>query len=975
MVPFLKLVADDLKAKYNDLSQLTIVFPNNRARLFFNNFLVGNAEQPIWSPSYTTIQDLFANSSSLQVADDIKLICELYRVYVKHIDWRKLEVEPEAMDDFYFWGEVLLRDFEDVDNNLVDAEQLFRNITELTALEDDVVAILTEEQKEALRHFFAHFSEKNDSIIKRKFAALWNALWPIYCEYRDNLTNQGIAYGGMLHRSVAENIDINLFPSEKYVFVGFNVLNQSEVTLFKHLDKAGKALFYWDADEFYMNMPNIQHEAATFMRQNLENFKNSLDKSDLNEFNTTPKEFTIISSSTNNAQAKYLSSYLQKRKTLGDKDSDTAVVLCDETLLLSTLHAVPDCVEALNITMGLPLIQTPVYALVKALLDMRSFIDMLGPRSTSIPLRYVKDALSNPYVQIAFDGAPELFDEIAQNNIYFPKVEMLVGQSSDLAILFSFLKSNQENTLTLLTWLVDVIKKVATFYQKDNDHSDHSANSLYDPLYKEALYRTYTILNRVISLVKSKDLEVTVQTICKLLDRMLSAASVPFSGEPVKGMQIMGFLETRNLDFKNVIMLSVNEGVLPKGSGDSSFIPYSLRKGFGMTTLDQKNSLYAYYFYRLLQRVENATFLYSSATSGGSKGQMSRFLMQLMVETQGNVKLHMRDLRSEIQVYTPPTFEVEKTQEMVDILLKIYDKNHGGKSLLSPSMLNKYINCPLQFYFSYVMGLKEPEELDDTIDQRIFGLIFHKVFENIYADYMNRVVEPHVIKEWLEPSNEPMLEKYVDDAFRSEYFHDNSIQYTGQQLLLKMTILSYVRNGLIMDMKLAPFTIVGREKEERFAIEVDGMSFDLGGYIDRLQRVGNTYQIIDYKTGALPKNFVFSDGFSQLFNPTDSNRKYWGYAMQVWIYSYICHKETGDPAVPYLMFVRSKDGLRPSSNSKDLLELNSGNSGEICGEIEENLITLIREIFSKEQPFKRSSNAHSCSFCSFIEICQGKKSS
>lgn len=1004
MVPFLQLVAEDLKRKYDDLSDFTVVFPNNRARLFFNNFLVDQSGKPMWSPSYTTIQDLFASHTHLQVADDVKLICDLYRVYLKHMNWAELGTQPETMDDFYFWGEVLLRDFEDIDHNLVDAEQLFQNISDLSALDDDVTAILSEEQKAALQKFFSHFTEKSDSIIKKKFAALWNVMLPIYSEYRNSLMEQGLCYGGMMHRLVVENLNLDRFVSKKYVFVGFNVLNKCETQFFKRLNDAGKAIFYWDIDQFYMEMDQVQHEAATFMKMNLELFKNELDKELLNEFTQSPKTFTIISSSTNNAQAKYLNKFLLERKQAQDKDAETAVVLCDESMLLSALHAIPDSVEDLNITMGLPLIQTPVYALLKSLIDMRDTIAVYGNYMVSIPYRFIRDTLSNPYVLIALKGTRELFDEIVQNNSYYPRVDRLVQQSEDTSLLFSFLQSkDQSDVLPMLEWLSQIIRRIATFYRESNSDSDatfsaigldadietESALPIYNALYKEAFFRSYTLLNRLISLVKSGDLEVNIHTMCRLLEKLLAATSVPFSGEPVKGMQIMGFLETRNLDFKNVILLSVNEGILPKVGGESSFIPYNLKKGFGMTTIDHKNSLYAYYFYRLLQRSERATFMYSTATDGGSKGQMSRFLMQIMVEMKDNVTIELKDLRSEIQVSFENRFEVTKTAEMIKRLRSVYDLNSHGDHLVSPSMLNTYLNCSMRFYFTYVEGLREPEDIDDAIDNRILGLILHKTLENIYAPYVNRVVEASVIDGWKQ--NYPALEKEVDRAFRSEYFHDEKgeIQYSGQQLLLKMTVLSYLTHALEMDKGMAPFTIIGRESEEKMVFEVDDIKVNLGGYIDRLQFADGAYQVVDYKTGSdsVSKSSlvnykkgdkpnddqIVKDAIEALFS-ANVDRKYTSYALQVWLYTYIYYHKKHKPVVPYLMFVRSGKGLINVSLEKSFgNQLDGSNSNMICGEIEENLRSLLREIFSLEQPFKKTTEIERCKYCPFAEICIGKK--
>lgn len=980
--PFLQLVAEDLIAKFGkDLSAVTVVFPNNRARLFFNNYLVKSSDKPIWSPAYTTIQELFSSCVSFQVADDMKLICDLFRAYSAHIDWNKLGVEPETMDDFYFWGEVILRDFDDVDNNLVPVELLFKNMVDLAKMEDDY-SFLSEEQVASIQQFFHHFSVDESSLLKRKFMALWEALLPMYTDFREGLREQGIAYGGMLHRIVVDEVlkkrGVEDFPSEKYIFIGFNVLNKCEVELFSRLQKAGKALFYWDTDEYYMDMPNVRHEAATFMSLNLERFTNQLPKSSLNTFKSVPKNFTIISSSVDTAQAKYLNDYLTERKKLGDSDSETAVVLCDESLLLPVLHSIPPCVGDLNITMGLPLIQTPVYALVKVLLEMQCSMVSLKANSRTIPFRYIREVLSNPYVLTVFEGAKGLNEEIMRKSLYFPQISMLKGWSDSMELLFSFADSSDEKgAMFLLKWLSSILKKVASFYRNGDKSGKTDGNDemvLYDALYKEALYRSYTIVNRMLMLMENGDLSVSIQTICKLLERMLSSTSVPFSGEPVKGMQVMGFLETRNLDFKNVVLLSVNEGVLPKTGGESSFIPHSLRKGFGMTTIEHKNSLYAYYFYRLLQRVENATFLYNTSTNGGNKGQMSRFLMQLLVET--GIDVHLKDLRSSIDVALPQSFNIKNTEKANSVLRKKYDKRTNPDAMsLSPKMLNMYIKCPMSFYYSYVLGLKQSDDMDDGIDNRILGLILHAALERIYDEKKGELTNSGELEDLL--NNKEKLEDVVEESFRKVYFKEKGkekIVYTGRQLLLKMVVRSYVENVLTYDKEnFAPFSIVGVEDNSySHDIEVDGMLFSMTGTIDRLQSdKDGRWRIIDYKTSSKPDkicfpsiSYLFTDGFS------DKNKcKYLEYALQVLLYAYICTVEKGREVVPSLFFVRSNKDIVNLNCDKSFIE---SISPDMCAEIEENLTALLHSIFSAES-FPQTPFPHHCTYCPFKGFCGRKE--
>ncbi len=988
---FLQLVAEDLIGKFgDDMSGVTVVFPNNRARLFFNNYLVKSSDKPIWSPAYTTIQDLFSSCVRLQVADDIKLICDLFKAYSSHVDWNELGVEPETMDDFYFWGEVILSDFDDVDNNLVPVDLLFKNMVDMAKMEDDF-SFLSEDQVASIQRFFHHFSVDDKSLLKRKFMALWNVLLPMYTDFREGLREQGLAYGGMLHRIVADEVlkerGVTDFSSRQYIFVGFNVLNQCEVKLFTALQKAGKALFYWDTDEYYMEMTDVRHEAATFMNLNLEKFPNQLPKCSLNTFKSKPKNFTIVSSFTGTAQAKYLNDYLTACKERGDSDSETAVVLCDESLLLPVLHSIPPCVGDLNITMGLPLIQTPVFALLKALLEMQCSVATLRENSRTIPLRLIKEVLNNPYVLTVFEGAKELNEEIKRKSLYFPQISFLKGRTDSLDLLFSFVDSEDEKgSMKLVNWLCAILKKVASYYRGENnfdkkDEDDEVSLALYDALYKEALYRSYTIVSRIQMLIESGDLSVSTQTMRKLLERMLSSTSVPFSGEPVKGMQVMGFLETRNLDFKNVVLLSVNEGVLPKTSDESSFIPHSLRKGFGMTTIEHKNSLYAYYFYRLLQRVENATFLYNTATTGGNKGQMSRFLMQLLVET--GVDIEINDLRSSIDVALPQSFSINKTEEVIDVLRNKYDKRTNPNAIsLSPTMLESYIKCPMSFYYSHVLGLNKSNEMEDEVDNRILGLILHSSLENIYKRLQGRIIEKNDLDIIL--NNKKGLDDVVDSAFRDVYYKEDGVkihsdEYTGRQILLKMVVRRYVENVIKYDRdNFTPFQIIGVEKKDiTHDFEVDGMLFTMGGTIDRLQLDEDSrWRIVDYKTSSKNRelkeiqfsdiSYLFSDGINNVDSTKSRN---YGYALQVLLYAYVCAVETYENVVPSLFFVRSNKDIVTLKCDQDIIETLSV---DMCTEIENNLKDLLRSIFSGES-FSQTSIPHHCVYCPYKGIC-GKKS-
>ena len=371
MKTFLQLVAQDLHSKIgNDLSRVAIVFPNKRASLFFNEHLASQSDHPIWSPAYVSISELFQQLSDQKLGDPIRLVCELYKIF------REETKSEESLDDFYFWGELLISDFDDVDKNLVDADKLFTNLQDLKNIMDDF-DFLDKEQEDAIRQFFQNFSIEKHTKLKEKFISLWDKLGDIYRSYRSQLASLGIAYEGMLYRNVIEALDTNALRYDKYVFVGFNVLNKVETRFFSLLQEAGKALFYWDYDLFYTRLPQQRHEAGEFILRNLEKFPNELPET-VFDCLRHPKKVRFISSPTENAQARYLPEWV--RDTLLNKDlqekpceeKENAVVLCNESLLLPVLHSIPSEVKSVNITMGFPLAQTPVYSFINAVVELQT---------------------------------------------------------------------------------------------------------------------------------------------------------------------------------------------------------------------------------------------------------------------------------------------------------------------------------------------------------------------------------------------------------------------------------------------------------------------------------------------------------------------------------------------------------------------------------------------------------------------------
>lgn len=956
METFLKQVAHDLYNKTEgNFTKVAIVFPNKRASLFFNEYLAQESDRPIWSPTYVSISELFRQSSDLSIADPIKLVCDLYKVF------QKATGSKETLDDFYFWGEMLIADFDDADKNMADTHALFSNLKDLNELMDNY-DFLEEGQKEALSQFFHNFSINQVTELKQRFISMWNVLGDIYAEYKALLESQSIAYEGMLYRQVIEQLDVEALPYNKYIFVGFNVLNKVEHTLFKKLNEAGKAMFYWDYDTFYLN--KTPHEAGEFIRRNLRDFPSELPASFFDNLNQ-PKEVTFIESPTENGQVRYLPQWI--RENLTSQEKETAVVLCNEALLQPVLHALPDNVKHINITMGFPLSQTPAYSFVNALMELHT--SGYNPNNGRYLFAEVISVLKHPYTRQLSPEAEKLEQTLTRDNRFYPLPSEL-KQDNVLELLFT----PRRNNLDLCSMLSEALKEVAVIYQQQAaSHSD-----AFDQLYHESLFKTYTLVNRFHTLIESKELNVQAGTFQRLLTRVMSSSSIPFHGEPAIGMQVMGVLETRNLDFRHLIMLSVNEGQLPKAGGDSSFIPYNLRKAFGMTTIDHKIAVYAYYFYRLMQRAEKVTLVYNTATDGINRGELSRFMLQFLIEWGYPV------LRKQLEAAQSPQSSapiiIEKTPDVMERMKSVFDFRSNPKALISPSALNCYLDCPLKFYYKYVALLSAPDEVTADIDSAKFGSIFHYAAEHIYKDLTahGKLISRENLETLLK--DEVRLQTYVDNGFKELFFNlppNEQPEYNGIQLINSAVIVKYIQQLLRNDLRYAPFTFVGSEQRIFENIEICTSTGDIqsriGGIIDRIDSKGESLRIVDYKTGGdadTPANV------QSLFIP---DKKRSNYVFQTFLYaSIVCKKlrEKNDSRLvaPALLYIHRA----ASENYSPVIQMGEprkpkepvDNFAQYEGDFRENLKTLLKDIFNPDISFTQTEIEDKCAYCDFKALCK-----
>ncbi|WP_297141544.1 PD-(D/E)XK nuclease family protein [uncultured Prevotella sp.] len=956
---FLEYVAEDMLAKWGtDMSRIVVVFPNKRAALFMNEYMARMAGKPMWSPAYTTISELFGKHSEYVVGDSIKLVCDLHKSFVKctGID--------ETLDHFYGWGQLLLTDFDDIDKNMADADKIFCNLKDIHELDD--LSYLTDEQRELLKRFFANFSHDQETELKKRFLSLWSHFGDIYHDYNQRLRNQGIGYEGAIYREVATRKDIE-FEYDTYIFVGFNLLQKVEQELFANLKKAGKAHFYWDFDTYYMPRNNSAYTnaAGKYIAMYLEDFPNELDvcSADIYQNMRRPKDVSFVMASTENIQARYASQWLREegRCLAGRK---TAVVMCDEAILAPIIQSLPPEADKVNITSGFPLGMTPIASFVSLLLD--TYTSGIAGKGTCYRAQYASKLLRHAYTRYISDKANDVYATIKEQHLVYPDHATLTmnGEDQGLALLF---KTINIGNVHLLHHVETIIKLIGV-----------NAKDTEDAFLQESVFRMYTIINRLEQLAANGDMDVDINTLRRLIKQLIAAATIPFHGEPVVGIQIMGVLETRNLDFKHLLLLSCNEGNMPKGVNDSSFIPYAIRKAHGLTTIDNKVAIYSYYFHRLLQRAEDITIVYNNTTDNGHTGEMSRFMLQMMVDGQQKIK-HYNLLADNSPIAHKPK-SVSKTGS-------IKEKLDGMKSL-SPSAINRYIKCPLMFFYQYVASIKEPDCEDDVVDNRMFGNIFHKSAQLIYDDIMshnNGRIEKASIQKYL--NTKGLLESIVDRAFNEELFKvKNSMRspyYNGLHLINRKVLIEYLRQLLHSDQRTAPFEMLALEDAvyTQIAFETEDNNvrkIRIGGIIDRLDRVTDartgvsTIRVVDYKTGIQATRKIKE--IEEIFSDMNISQKHSDYYLQAILYSLIVDNSTKynkqkDCVSPALLFVKqaSKENYDP------VLEIDSqkiANVREYKVEFEQHLKEVLHDIFNTNLPFTPTTDNTRCDKCAYRRICK-----
>ena len=967
MKPFLYQVASLFyKQQGSEINRFAFVFPNRRAGLFFQKYLSEIAGKPLFSPTILTINDLFMRLSGKQPADRISLLFTLYEIYLRHSHTN------ETFDEFLYWGEMLLNDFDDIDKYMADAKMLFSNVTDLHAI-DQQFSYLDEQQLAAIRSFWSSFFPKGDTPNQEEFLALWRILYQLYKELRETLAIKNLGYEGMLFREVTEQLQTGKavdLPWEKVIFVGLNALSVAEEQFLMQLQKRGLADFYWDYDSPFVRDPD--NKASWFALRNLNHFHSAFSLSEADEQSARPTlfdmedkyedhvpEIEVIGIPSAIGQAKQLFSLLETLPSDADTALRTAIVLPDEQLLIPVLHAIPESIQTINVTMGYPLAGTPVAALMDYMLALQQHVRYISGE----PHFYFRDVLPILNHRYIASTSPELIagmiqDITANNRIYITHGEL--SSTPLLSVLF--------RPVTTLTgfpdYLIGLLEALNRRMTELNNPDETQVIQRTNDLEQEFIFHYFATVNRLKTVIDNAGIEMRMETFFRLLKRITDTITIPFRGEPLSGLQVMGVLETRALDFDRLIILSMNEGVFPLKKAANSFIPYNLRRGFGLPTYEHQDSVWAYHFYRLIYRARQVSLLFDTRANGMQTGEVSRFVHQLRYHYQ-------QPLQDKLVVYNvssaaSPVLEQPKTEAIQQQLLEFLS---GGKRALSASAINTYLDCPLKFFFSVIKGMEEEEMVSETIESNIFGSILHKVMEELYEPFEQKMVTADLLK--MAGKDTGLITHAIECAFAEVWFKNEKPRpLSGQNYLIGEMIRTYVAKILERDRKLTPFQYIRSELSVKSMLTLsNGQQVQLKGFIDRIDEVHDQVRIIDYKSGSGTTRF---NTIEELFDGTVKNRP--KAVMQVFLYAWMYGRHTGNyqvqPGIYYMrtLFDAAFDPGIYQTVGRGKYEVVT-NFEDYCADFESGLRQCLDVLFDADTPFVQTEDTKVCGYCPFKTVC------
>ncbi|MDD4920119.1 MAG: PD-(D/E)XK nuclease family protein [Bacteroidales bacterium] len=912
-ISFLDSVAKTLYQTYGErITDCCLVFPGRRAGLFFQKELSRYLERDIWMPSHMGISQLAEKITGKKKTEHLFLLAELFKLY------KGLTGKEESLQGFYSLGNIILHDFDQADKFLLNAEELFHNVRDLKRIGQDF-SFLSPEQQQLLMSFWSSFQVQPDHLLNQHFISIWEKLPQLYQQFKTALKDKDLCYEGMIYRQMAESLDeeksrvfINSFY--RFVFIGFNALNSCEKKLFRFLRDNNKADFFWDYDSYYIE--DSLQESGLFLRENLKDFPPPggyrKDYSPL----SAHREIRVVPVPSYVMQAKIVCQIIQDNNL--PQDTRTAVVLGDENLLLPLLYGLGQQEKKnweMNVTMGFPLRQTSLFGLFDSLLR---YYDRPGTDKDFRPVSM------HPYVQA-------------------------LGIASSI-------QKVPENTMELYAVLLQILDMI--------EESD--TLPLSDVMLSPVTRETRKLLNKLHLSLSRSSTEIDKALFARLIRQHLSLATIPFSGEPLTGLQIMGFLETRCLDFENVVIVSAQENVLPKMFKDNSLIPRNVGKAFGLPSAEQHTAIQAYYFYRLLQRAKKVFLIWNCNPDGPGRGEVSRFVRQISFELPDSPVI----TTPLVYDYTLPKTRqvtVQKTETVKDLLQEFMDP--ARKKALSPTALETYIRCPLKFFYKHVLSLKEPEEITEESDSLHIGNIVHAVLENLYRPYIGKTVNKEGLLRMIEPGKSfRQLVSGVTEEYLQKRGREGIHIEPGRQVLFSEVAGLYAGRFIRYDAEQAPVHLLAVEKKFRCSYGKTVIS----GIIDRIDTRNGDLFLVDYKTGS-EKNSFFR--VEDLFDPQSSGRN--GDAFQILCYVFL-YRQAFTSAIlplPLLYYLNSPFSRKTTGNIR--YKRASLNNRQTLAEIEEGFLSLIsnllEELFNFNIPFKQTDVVDNCLHCPFISICQREK--
>ena len=940
---FLEEVVDYTFRKYDDFRKLSIIFPNRRAGLYFQKALSKKNNKALWSPVVLTLEDFIQEYSKIKIADDVadslKLNFQLFKIIIKN----QVEDSNVTFDNFYYWGKILIKDFDDIDLGLKDESKIFKYIKNQKEIEESF-NFLEKENYEKIKSFWTKFFPKM-SINQKNFSGTWKILSRVYKEYKKTLLKNKLAYKGLVYREFLKKIDSGIISmDQKYLFVGFSTLSNSEKKIIKYFIKNHSSMAFWDFDDYYYK-DDKQEAGVSFREFNNDKILNStFPKTIPNNFNSNSKKFNSIGVGSQVGQCKILGSILSKKIKDKNFDQDKVLVLLpDENLLLPVLNSIPDKISNINVTMGLNLSDTPLFSLVQVIYRSIKKSTIRDYKKVN----YYKDILnllSHPYI---YQSDSDLFEKIIEG-IRTKKV-LYVDHDSlrSYSELLNYIYSNEKS-------IIHVLREVCTYLF-------NSSKNL-GKLDKEYIKSFLEILDRVFKIdIKFESIDNQL----KLINQILKMTRIPFSGEPLSGLQIMGVLESRNLDFNDVYILSMNEGDFPKNIFNISFIPFNIRKAFSLDTSDSMDNVYSYLFYRVIQRAKNITFIYNTSTSFSSTGEKSRFIKQLDSESKHTINDFT--ISDKLDLINKPKIEINKTKQTIDILSNRFYKS----GYMSPSGVKDFMDCSLRFYFKYVANIREIKEISSEILKPDFGRIAHKTLEDIYNNLINDKGNKKINSNdffILKNSLSGTLKNVIKKHFKLN--KKNEFKLEGNNIILFDIILDYISKVISIDEKYAPFELVDLEGDRNSGyikelILKNNLKVNISGLVDRVDKKNKNYRIIDYKTGSDSKKIKSID---LLFSDRKKDRN--DAIFQLLFYSILLKEKFNQKIIinPGLMNIREMHNKNFSIN----LSINNHELKNIepyLKDFEDSLIKTINKIFDLDSPFTQTEDEDACLYCAYKNMC------